>query len=120
VALLALGMPCAVLPATAGEAPRAAPSPASPASPAAFDETDELAALEAVRYALSEVGDGATYVWHREGGQLSGLFRPTQSFFDADGRVCRHLIMTLAGAGRSSTVEGIACRLPSGQWQLDG
>ena len=32
---------------------------------ALLDENDEIAALEAVRVALTEVGDGAPYVWHR-------------------------------------------------------
>ena len=65
-----------------------------------LDENDEIAALEAIRVALTEVGDGGTYVWHRQHGRLSGIVQPTTSFKDPGGRVCRHivLIMTVGAA----------------------
>ncbi len=65
-----------------------------------LDENDEIAALEAIRVALTEVGDGGTYVWHRQHGRLSGIVQPTASFKDPAGRVCRHivLIMTIGTA----------------------
>ncbi|MGE0702063.1 MAG: RT0821/Lpp0805 family surface protein [Hyphomicrobiaceae bacterium] len=85
-----------------------------------YDARDEAAALEAVQVALTEVGDGSTYVWYRHGGRLSGLVQPTQSFEDALGRVCRHIVVTLNDASRSRRAEGIACRLADGHWQLDG
>jgi len=85
-----------------------------------FDWKDEAAALEAVQVALTEVGDGSTYVWYRHGGRLSGQVRPTQSFKDTFGRVCRHIVVTLTDANRSRHMEGIACRLAGGDWQLDG
>jgi surface antigen len=85
-----------------------------------LDFRDEAAALEAVQVALTEVGDGATYVWHRPGGRISGLVQPTVSFLDPLGRVCRTIVVTLNDAARSSRVEGTACRLADGAWQLDG
>jgi hypothetical protein len=85
-----------------------------------LDARDEAAALEAVQLALTEVGDGSTYVWYRHGGRLSGLVQPTQSFKDALGRVCRHIVVTLNDASRSKRTEGIACRLSDGGWELDG
>ena len=85
-----------------------------------LDQRDKAAALEAVQVALTEVGDGSTYVWHRHGGRLSGLVQPTQSFVDALGRVCRHIVITLNDASRQRRAEGIACRLVDGVWQLDG
>lgn len=85
-----------------------------------FDARDEAAALEAVTVALTEVGDGSTYVWYRHGGRLSGLVQPTQSFKDVLGRVCRHIVVTLNDASRSKRTEGIACRLADGGWELDG
>lgn len=86
----------------------------------ALDGSDETAALEAVQVALSEVGDGSTYVWQRRGGRISGLVQPTTSFKDAKGRVCRHLVITLASGAYSRKAEGIACRLDDGVWQLEG
>jgi surface antigen len=85
-----------------------------------FDDRDEVAALEAVQLALTEVGDGSTYVWYRHGGRLSGLVQPTQSFRDAFGRVCRHIVVTLNDASRSKRTESIACRMSDGGWELDG
>lgn len=85
-----------------------------------LDAKDEAAALEAVTVALTEVGDGSTYVWYRHGGRLSGLVQPTQTFRDLLGRVCRHIVVTLNDASRSKRTEGIACRLSDGGWELDG
>jgi surface antigen len=85
-----------------------------------LDEDDEIAALEAIRVALTEVSDGASYVWHRRYGQLGGLVQPTQSFKDPDGRVCRHIIVILSAGLRSGRFEGTACRIVGGRWQLDG
>lgn len=95
--------------------------PSSNAAPRAdLDASDELAALEAVQIALSEVGDGSSYVWYRRNGRLSGLIQPTFSFKDHSGNVCRHLIVSLSSGAYTRKVEGIACRLLSGVWQLDG
>ena len=85
-----------------------------------LDDSDEVAALEAIRVALSEVADGASYVWHRNNGRLSGVIHPTASFKDVSGRVCRHIVLVLTTGIRSGRVEGVACRLPGGAWQLEG
>jgi len=85
-----------------------------------LDVSDEAAALEAVHLALSELGDGASYVWHRRGGRLSGIINPTTSFKDRDGRVCRHLVMTLSAGPHTARTEGIACRLDNKSWRLEG
>jgi len=88
--------------------------------PFAFDATDKRAALESVQYALSEIGDGSSYVWHRGHGKLSGVVQPTQSFKDAQGRICRHFVVMLASGTYSKRTETVACRMDNGIWQLDG
>jgi hypothetical protein len=85
-----------------------------------LDHSDEAAALEAVQVALSEVGDGASYVWYRRNGRLSGVVHPTNSFKDGAGNVCRHIVLVLASGSYSRRTEGIACRAASGVWQLEG
>ena len=45
--------------------------------------------------ALTEVGDGGSYVWRRSHGRLSGIVQPTASFKDPGGRVCRHIVLTM-------------------------
>lgn len=85
-----------------------------------LDENDEIAALEAIRVALTEVGDGGSYVWRRTHGRLSGVVQPTASFKDPAGRVCRHIVLTMSIGMATAKAEGIACRLADGRWQLDG
>lgn len=102
---------------------RVHPSPAMTEAalpPRKLDVKDEIAALERIQYALSEVGDGSTYVWRRWHGRLSGVIHPTTSFKDKSGKVCRHLVVLLTTGKRTSKMEGIACRLASGRWRLDG
>ena len=85
-----------------------------------LDDADAIAALEAVQVALTEVGDGATYIWHRRHGRLSGAIQPTTSFKDRSGQVCRHLVVALTSGNYSRKAEGIACRLHNGVWVLEG
>jgi hypothetical protein len=109
--------------------PEPAPDPGKPSprrgskyaeAHAVLDESDEIAALEAIRVALTEVGDGGTYVWRRNHGRLSGIVQPTASFKDPGGRVCRHIVLTMTVGTATGRAEGIACRLADGRWQLDG
>jgi hypothetical protein len=85
-----------------------------------LDEGDEIAALEAIRIALTEIGDGATFVWRRANGRISGVVKPTSSFRNVEGRICRHILIVLAAGTRTGKIEGVACRLDSGRWELDG
>lgn len=96
------------------------PAPKYAAARPALDALDERAALQAVHVGLSELGDGATFFWHRAHGLLSGSVRPTSSFLDAEGRVCRHVVLTLSSNGYARSAEGIACRLADGSWLLEG
>lgn len=105
---------------TPEQAPRAAPRPKFADHSQDLDAGDEIAALEAIRVALTEVGDGATFVWHRNNGRLSGMVRPTSSFKDASGRVCRHIVLVLTSGLRTARAEGVACRSDDGRWQLEG
>jgi surface antigen len=93
----------------------ATPAPARPLA-----DIDRLAALESVQFALAEVADGSSYVWHRPHGRLSGVVQPTRSYKAVDGAPCRHVRVALSSGTRSARIEGIACRLPTGLWRLDG
>ncbi len=97
------------------------PQSQSPQSvPGALDSRDETAVLEAVHLALTEVGDGSAYVWHGRSGRLSGVVSPTSSFKDTNGKICRHIVVALSADGYSRQTEGVACRLSTGTWQLEG
>ncbi|MBS0237622.1 MAG: hypothetical protein JSR89_04270 [Proteobacteria bacterium] len=85
----------------------------------ALDRDDEYAALESVQFALTEVADGSSYVWHRAHGRLSGVVKPVSSFKDTHGSVCRHAVVSLMGVDVTKETEIVACRLPTGIWQLE-
>jgi surface antigen len=84
-----------------------------------LDENDEFAALESVQLALTEVADGSSYIWHRSHGRLSGVVKPLSSFKDTHGAVCRHAVVVLSGIDATKRTEIVACRLPTGVWQLE-
>ncbi len=85
-----------------------------------LSEADEIATLDAIRLALSEVADGSTYVWYRHHGRLNGLVTPTASFKDRQDRVCRHVLLILSAGSQTGRIEGIACRNDTGRWLLEG
>lgn len=86
----------------------------------ALTESDEIAALESVQMGLTRMHDGEPFVWRHANGKLSGIVRPTASFRNAEGRLCRHVIVLLTTGYKTSTTEGIACRLPDRRWALEG
>lgn len=102
------------------EAPAVSVKPKLAQSDVWLDENDEIATLEAIRVALTEVADGNSYVWYRRHGRLSGIVQPTVSFKDPAGRVCRHILLILTVGAAIGRAEGNACRLGDGRWQLDG
>ncbi|MEO1205626.1 MAG: hypothetical protein AAFV45_04775 [Pseudomonadota bacterium] len=85
-----------------------------------FTSTDKLAALESVQLALSEVADGSTYVWHRSHGNLSGIIRPTRSYFGRNREVCRELLILLSANTLNRQTKTTACRDETGIWRLNG
>lgn len=108
----------------AGTMPDGWLSPSRPATlaelRARLDDSDRMAALEALHDALSGIGDGAIYVWRRQNRQLTGAIRPTMAFRDSSGRVCRHVIYVLTLGSYAKSIEGIACRAEGGRWRLSG
>ena len=87
---------------------------------ALLDESDEIAALESIQVGLSRMDDGAPFVWKRANGRLSGIVRPTSSFRNAEGALCRHVVVLLTTGYKTRTAEGIACRSPNRRWVLEG
>jgi surface antigen len=87
---------------------------------AKLTDDDPVALLEAVRYALDEVADGATYVWHRVDAPLKGAVRPVASYRDDSGAVCRKLSVTLTFEATSRWIGAVACRELSGRWVIGG
>lgn len=86
----------------------------------ALDQSDEIAALSSLQHALATVADGSTYVWQRQNGRLSGLVKPTGSFRNADGAICRQLLVLMTTGEKTRKIEGVACRGQGGVWRLEG
>ena len=74
----------------------------------------------AMNYTLNEVEDGSTYLWRRTEGPLRGAIRPTASFRDNAGSICRRLSVTLTVGPVSRWTDAVACRQASGQWVIGG
>ena len=87
---------------------------------ARLDRSDRVAAVQALELALSELGDGVTLVWQRLERGLVGRIRPVSAFRDDRGRVCRHVIYSLALGTYQRQIEGVACREQDGSWSLSG
>jgi len=88
--------------------------------PRGLDEADEVAALESIQMGLSRMDDGTAFVWRRPSGKLSGIVRPTASFRNAKGAVCRHVVVLLTTGFKTRTAEGVACRSANRRWVLEG
>ena len=104
-------------PADAGQPP---PSTSLADLKSQLDQIDGLAVLEAIHVGLSDAPDGATYMWRRHNGKIAGSVRPTASFRDAQGKVCRYLVFQLLLGEHMRQIEGIACRQDDRSWLLEG
>jgi surface antigen len=87
---------------------------------ARLDRSDRLAAMQALELALSELGDGITLVWQRPERALTGRIKPVSAFRDDRGRVCRHIVYSLALGAYQRQIEAVACREQNGSWSLSG
>lgn len=80
----------------------------------------EIAAMDAIQSALDQTADGATFVWHHESGRLSAIIKPTTSFRNSSGNICRHIHLLLNTGAYSRKTEGVACRMLNQIWSLEG
>jgi surface antigen len=87
---------------------------------ARLDRSDRTVAVQALELALSELGDGVTLVWRRPERELVGRIKPVSAFRDDQGRVCRHVVYSLALGNYQRQIEGVACRESDGSWSLSG
>jgi len=83
-----------------------------------LSENDRRVALRALNIALNQLSDGAAFVWRSKARKLTGVIRPTIAFRDDDGRVCRHVVYTVALGRYQKRIEGVACRVLNGRWML--
>jgi len=87
---------------------------------ARLDPTDRAVALNALKVALNELGDGSSLLWRRPSRALTGVIKAVSVFRDSEGRVCRHVSYSLSLGTYVRQVEGVACRETNGGWSLAG
>jgi surface antigen len=85
-----------------------------------LDRSDRAVALQALQLALTELADGVTLIWRRPVTELSGRVKPVSAFRDDAGRICRHVVYSLARGGQQKEIEGVACRESDGSWSVAG
>ena len=80
--------------------------------------TDRAAYDRTIQKGLAEAENGEVVDWKNPETGNSGIFRPTNSFYAADGRLCRQYRATVAFKDDVLSGAGMACRNPDGQWQV--
>lgn len=80
--------------------------------------TDRAAYDRTAQKGLAEAKDGEVLDWKNPETGNSGIFRPTNSFYAADGRLCRQYRATVALEDDVRSGAGMACQKPDGQWQV--
>ena len=80
--------------------------------------TDRAAYDRTTQKGLAAAGDGEVVGWKNPETGNSGIFRPTNSFYAADGRLCRQYRATVAFKDGVRSGAGMACRNSDGQWQV--
>ena len=80
--------------------------------------TDRAAYDRTIQKGLAEAENGEVVDWKNPETGNSGIFRPTNSFYAADGRLCRQYRATVAFKDDVRSGAGMACRNSDGQWQV--
>lgn len=80
--------------------------------------TDLAAYDRTAQKGLAEAKNGEVLDWKNPETGNSGIFRPTNSFYAADGRLCRQYRTTVAFKDDVRSGAGLACQKPDGQWQV--
>jgi surface antigen len=89
-----------------------------PASEAeAMSSTDWSLAKSALREALAREGD-ASIPWQNPSTGARGTVTPIASAYTEDGFACRNFLASRVHDGRESWLEGVACRLHRGAWDV--
>lgn len=81
-------------------------------------QEDWRRAKGALATALDPQGNGAPVKWDNPDSEIGGTFTPVaQPFVKAD-EICRVFIATITFPGRTSSLQGTACKLSADEWQL--
>jgi surface antigen len=74
----------------------------------------------AFQRALEEKRSGVPQSWHLAELDLAGSVTPMATFRLKSGTYCRQYIQQLNQASEEKVFYGLACRTPTGEWQIPG
>ncbi|MSO93889.1 MAG: hypothetical protein EXQ86_10880 [Rhodospirillales bacterium] len=80
--------------------------------------SDRFVYDRAAQQALAELPDGDMATWSNPDTGNRGMFRPTRSYVEATGGLCRQYRTTVAFRDGVESGNGIACRHSDGGWTL--
>jgi surface antigen len=83
-----------------------------------LDRADRLAMEHATQQTLERVPSGRTATWRNTETGHSGTIKPTRSFSQAGGQLCREYQQTILVGGQMQEAYGTACRQPDGTRQI--
>ena len=101
-------------PAVTGSIPRSDVSPLS----ADLGQEDWRRAKGALAIALDPQGNGSAVKWENPESEIGGTFTPVAQPFVKQNEICRAFIAVIAFPGRSSSLQGTACKLSADEWQI--
>ena len=85
---------------------------------ALLDEEDRRRERAALATALDPQGDGSTVPWANPKSGHRGSVTAVGSAYPADSKVCRAFVGDLQTAGAPKTVQGKACTIAAGDWNV--
>lgn len=90
---------------------------ASPLSPDLGQE-DWRRAKGALAIALDPQGSGSAVKWDNPDTEVSGTFTPVAQPYVRSNEICRAFLASVVFPGRTSSLQGTACRLSGDEWRL--
>ncbi|MDF1793730.1 MAG: glycine zipper 2TM domain-containing protein [Thalassobaculaceae bacterium] len=70
------------------------------------------------QYALESARNGQTVAWNASGGHQDFQITPQRTFNATGADYCREYTSQAIVGGRTTTMDGTACRQPDGQWKI--
>lgn len=83
-----------------------------------LDEEDRRREKAALSTALDPQGDGATVRWDNDKSGTKGAITAVGRAYTSDGQICRAFLGDIAREALHRTVQGTACAVAAGDWQM--
>lgn len=95
-----------------------APTPSTAATPAKLSEGDLVYARAAASEVLKRGSKDASAPWENPNTGARGTVTPITSTYTQDGFTCRDFLASYVRAGTEAWLQGEACRMTAGQWEV--